>query len=552
MQSRLLSGILAVLLLLLAFLLTPMTALATPTTLYVDSSHYTTIQSAIDASTDGDTILVSAGLYYEAINFTGKDITLRSSDGAANTIIDATGLNDSVVTFDTFENPTAILDGFTLTGGNASSGGGIYCNYASPTINNCIITNNTASNSGGGVYIRFSSIDIINCFVTSNTASNGAGYYVNCSSFPIIINNTIAANNGYGSSIEADGTNNETTVINSIICEDYSSDSSDDIRMGDSDENRIIIKYSNIRQEGAWTGVDGNISANPLFMAPDSNDFHLSPDSPSINTGDDGSITGITLPAGDIDGDARQLGAGVDMGADEGWWTFYKDADGDGYSDMTTQSGTERPTGYLLRSEVTGIAIGLVDCNDDDASIHPGATETPGDGIDQNCDGEDMQDATGNDTETATNVEIDDTTYDLIDSDGDVDFFAFSAGEGDKYKIALTLGTLASANMTIYDTNNNALLNKTGMNKSILADTSEETAVPSEIEWTCPETGTYYLAVSGSTPSDTGTYSFIIQEEESGDDGGGSSCFIATTSYENTKEQSVIGKLIDSITKFLY
>jgi hypothetical protein len=86
-----------------------------------------------------------------------------------------------VVTFKTFEGADSVLDGFTVTGGNAQFGGGIYVENASPTIKNCIVQGNSASglanSRGGGAWVRgASSRPSITCtdFV-SNSATYGGG-----------------------------------------------------------------------------------------------------------------------------------------------------------------------------------------------------------------------------------------------------------------------------------------------------------------------------------------------------------------------------------------
>ena len=125
------------------------------TTLLVPS-QYSTIQSAINASSNDDTVLVSPGTYYENINFNGKNIVLASeylisSDTSyiTSTIIDG-NQNGTVVTFSNNESSLAVLTGFTLTNGAPNvDGGGIYIDYASPSISHLIIEGNASS----GMYI---------------------------------------------------------------------------------------------------------------------------------------------------------------------------------------------------------------------------------------------------------------------------------------------------------------------------------------------------------------------------------------------------------------
>ncbi len=148
-------------------------------------TDYPSIQSAINAAVNYDTIVVAPGTYYENINFLGKKITVRSTDPndwdiIKTTIIDGQQLKSTVL-FNSNETALSTLDGLTITNGIGehdffsgpttfgSTSGGIYCLNSSPTIRRCYITNNGNSNSlGGGIACLNSSPLIQNCYITDN------------------------------------------------------------------------------------------------------------------------------------------------------------------------------------------------------------------------------------------------------------------------------------------------------------------------------------------------------------------------------------------------
>lgn len=133
-----------------------------------------TIQAGIDSTNSGDTVLVDDGIYKGEgnvnIDFKGKSITVKSRNGAEATIVDCekrSGTRGFV--FQNNETETSILDGFTIRNGMHEIGGGLYCILASPTIRNCIISNNHATSTvkdvggGGGVYFKYSSAKLFDC-----------------------------------------------------------------------------------------------------------------------------------------------------------------------------------------------------------------------------------------------------------------------------------------------------------------------------------------------------------------------------------------------------
>ena len=149
-------------------------------------ADHTTIQSAIDAATAGDEILVAPGSYTETIDFKGKAVWLRSSGGPEVTVIDGSGLNESVVRCVSGEGPDTVLQGFTITGGNAVFGGGMRNVGSSPTVVDCIFFANVASDRGGGMYNELANPSIDGCVFLGNFAAEMGGGMYNQRSSPTI------------------------------------------------------------------------------------------------------------------------------------------------------------------------------------------------------------------------------------------------------------------------------------------------------------------------------------------------------------------------------
>jgi pectate lyase len=297
---------------------------------------------------------------YETIlsgDLDGNDIYV---DDPANLRTEPTRAENSYnVLYSHYNDASAIIDGFTITGGNAntsdiwptSNGGGMHndnsfciiknCTfrensaeyggamytdiYSGPKMINCIFFRNSSQWDGGVMVNERSSPVLVNCIFTSNKGSSGSilnygqsspkiinclfnhnsttyggGIYNRDSSTPTITNCTFCGNaaSEYGGGIY-NTTGGNVTIANCIFWGNTT-------QIENASNSTVTVNYSDI-QDG-WTGT-GNINANPRFVNANGldgvsgtldDDLRLLPGSPCIDKGNNSSVP---ADIADLDGD---------------------------------------------------------------------------------------------------------------------------------------------------------------------------------------------------------------------------------------------------------
>lgn len=189
---------------------------------------YTQLQSALAVASSGDEIQAAMGVYTPAgisgdrtatfqllngVTIKGGYAGLSSPDAnerdidAYETILsgdlngddDANSANNSENSYHVVTgggtDATAILDGFTITGGNAngispqSLGGGMYNSYGSPTVINCTFIKNYSLAMGGGMFNFESCTTITNCSFIENVSDDDGGGIRNYTNSHTVITN---------------------------------------------------------------------------------------------------------------------------------------------------------------------------------------------------------------------------------------------------------------------------------------------------------------------------------------------------------------------------
>jgi parallel beta-helix repeat protein len=164
-------------------------------TLHVGSGQiYTSIQDAINAANESDTIIVHSGTYSETITV-GKTLTITGEGSSSSTI---SGSGDHTLKI---SSNNVIISGFKIQ----NSGGSYYCFFLD-SVTGCEISDNIIRNGGHGIYLGGSNSNNIE---DNTIEDNNVGIYLSNSDSNTIKINNIQSNNANGIFLTSSSSNNK-------------------------------------------------------------------------------------------------------------------------------------------------------------------------------------------------------------------------------------------------------------------------------------------------------------------------------------------------------
>lgn len=260
------------------------------------SGDFPTILAAVNASESGDEILLGDGTFTgdENLNILVeyKALTIRSESGNASLcIIDcSTGTEEFRRAFYLRYTGTQepVIEGVTIANGDADIGAGIGVWLSSPRIRNCVFLGNTGEGSGA-LHLQESLAVVEGCLFVKNVATTFAGGAIWCGANSAITVSgctfweNAATGLGPGGGI-ASRIDSSVTIENCIIAESTAGEG-----VHCDETSTVTISCSNVfgNSGGDWVGclqdqlgLNGNISADPLFCDPTVGDFTIRQNSP--------------------------------------------------------------------------------------------------------------------------------------------------------------------------------------------------------------------------------------------------------------------------------
>ena len=273
------------------------------TTIHVPADQ-PTIQAGLALAAPGDTVLVACGTYYESQLTVPESVVLRSEGGTPDcATIDGSTIGP-VLEFSGYTGQK--VSGFTITGGQAVLGGGIYCNHSDPVIEDVAIVDNLATYAGGGIYCYEASPRLTRVVLAGNTSlARGGALVCELSSSPTLTNVTMYGNSAmWGGALwtyffSVPDLTNCLVVFNSgdhcggIWCEEASAVPT--LACTDVFGN-VPNDYGNAMVD--QTGINGNISEDPLLCDPDNGNFMLDAMSPCAPDNNDCGVLIGAYPVG--------------------------------------------------------------------------------------------------------------------------------------------------------------------------------------------------------------------------------------------------------------